>query len=78
LLPPIKELMLLRAMQAEVAAWTRTLHDEGSDDREAISELGALQRAIANEAQGLIDRLNQQGGEPVEVPEPGRGPGWEG
>lgn len=79
LLPPIKELMLLRAMQAEVAVWTRSLHDEGASDQEAISELGALQRAIADEANGLIDRMNERGGgEPIDVPEPGSGPGWEG
>lgn len=76
LLPPITELMLLRAMQAEVAAMTRMLDEGGERDAAAVRELGELQRSIAEEAQGLMDRLEQQqGGEPAQ--RPATGPGME-
>jgi len=81
LLPPIKELMLLRAMQAEVAVWTRLLDESGQATRADIAELGALQREIADEARSLIERMEQQnnggGQSPDVLPEPGTGFGAE-
>ncbi len=71
LLPPIAELKLLRAMQAEVVARARELDEAGQAEPTAVRELGDLQREIEAEAQGLIDRMKQQGeGEPEVVPEP--------
>ena len=71
LLPPISELMLLRAMQAQVVARARELDEAEDADVAAVRELGALQREIEVEAQGLIDRMEQQGGDQPEVlPEP--------
>ena len=70
LLPPIAELMLLRAMQAEVAALTREIH-EGGGEEAAVRELGALQKEIADEARGLIERMQEQGGGGQPEPEPG-------
>jgi hypothetical protein len=71
LLPPIAELRLLRAMQAEVVARAREFDEAGQAEPVAVRELGDLQREIEAEAQGLIDRMEQQGGaEPEVVPEP--------
>jgi hypothetical protein len=71
LLPPIAELRLLRAMQAEVVDRARELDDAGEAEPAAVRELGDLQQEIEAEAQGLIDRMEQQGGaEPEVVPEP--------
>lgn len=61
MVPPIAELKLLRAMQAEAADRTRAL--EKATDEQAPAELAAtaaLQRALLDNANTLLEKLKQQ------------------
>jgi len=73
LIPPLQELVLLRAIQQEAADITRAIEDAPSPDAEEVATVGKLQRDLARQAEGLIERLGQQGGGPQ--PEVETGPG---
>src|SRR5690606_9416850 len=80
LVPPLAELRLLRALQAQVAAATRLAAENGAQTGPAeLQLLGDAQRALAAEAADLIRRMNQAsgGGAPggLPIPEPGSGAG---
>lgn len=68
LIPPIAELKLLRAMQAEAAERTRALED--AVDADGPAELAAtaqLQKSLAENATALLEKLKQQQ-EPADAP----------
>lgn len=59
LLPPIGELILLRAMQDEAAILTRVLDELDATDME-VEEVGTLQRGLADHARDLIQKMSGQ------------------
>ncbi len=69
LVPPMAELRLLRAMQQEAADLTRQIGDAGGNAAaEEVEAVGRLQRGLADEAQTLLERLQQQqGGTPATI-----------
>lgn len=76
LVPPIAELKLLRALQAEAGELTRALSDAGTAaDAAQLRAASKLQREIAKRAQQLLERLNEENtppdGGPEVLPEPG-------
>ncbi len=83
LIPPAKELRLLKGLMTDLAEQTSTLSNEEKPDDAALNELGDEHRRLTDIAQGLIERLErrpaptlpQPGAEPP-VPEPKEpGPG---
>jgi hypothetical protein len=60
-LPPIAELVLLRGMQAEAAARTRALSDQGADATE-MGEVSSLQDELSRQGQDLLERMQRQPG----------------
>jgi hypothetical protein len=56
MIPPIAELKLLRAMQAEAAERTRVV-SEGRDDLDAVAD---LQAELAKFGQQLLDKLKEE------------------
>ena len=60
MIPPIKELLLLRALQQEAADLTKAVNDDASAEQEEITDVAAMQRGLAEQAKSLIDRLQQQ------------------
>lgn len=78
LLPPGTELKLLKSMQQEAAELTRAAGEAQRPDAGAIAEAGDLQKAVAEQGKGLLERLKQQSGprpEPEATPrEPGANP----
>lgn len=78
LIPPLKELRLLRMMQRGVAAETREIAESGEASATRVEEVGELQRDLSEIGQNLVERMMQEGGGggPVPVPEgiePGEG-----
>lgn len=83
LIPPIAELRLLRALQQDAAGRTRDAAEQPTDVA-AITEIGRLQRDLADQGESLIKKLAQQQGggakpaappeKPVEPVKPGEGP----
>ena len=69
LIPPIKELLLLRALQDEAAQLTQAINDDPTAEPAETDDLTALQRELAEQATDLIDRMQQQPG-PNDEPEP--------
>ncbi|MBL8745620.1 MAG: hypothetical protein JNK58_04595 [Phycisphaerae bacterium] len=61
LLPPVKELMLLRQMQTDLAQRTIETSRLDSPPEQAIRELGAAQRELMNVGQEFVERIKQQG-----------------
>lgn len=57
-IPPLAELRLLRDLQAEAAAETRSLSETPDPSPESLEELGVLQRTLAEEARALLERLS--------------------
>ncbi|MEO1009243.1 MAG: hypothetical protein AAFX79_11815 [Planctomycetota bacterium] len=72
--PPLAELLLLRAMQAEAADLTRAI-DEGQADADLIGEAGQLQQELSDAAADLVRRMSAPGGA---APQPQTPAGWEG
>lgn len=72
LIPPLAELVLLREMQAQVAAETRAL-DQLDTERD-VEPLSEAQRQLAEIGKALIDTLNQ-GGAPAPSPQGRQPPG---
>ncbi|TVQ62145.1 MAG: hypothetical protein EA378_06710 [Phycisphaerales bacterium] len=67
LVPPIAELKLLRAMQAEALARTRAAHRAAGEhgrqpDAEELEDVGELQSELRTHAERLIQQLQQQQG----------------
>ena len=61
LVPPAAELKLLRSMQQEAIEMTRAAEEAGDTDRGAIADDAAkLQEGIASQAQGLLNKLQEQ------------------
>ncbi|MBL0926700.1 MAG: hypothetical protein IBJ11_03480 [Phycisphaerales bacterium] len=60
LVPPLKELRLLRKMQQGVAARTVELDAAAQADGEGLKALAARQRELADLARDLVDRLNSK------------------
>lgn len=55
---PVYELRLLRGMQEQALGLTRDLDSQGAGaDPDDVADLGALQRMLAEEATGLIQRM---------------------
>ncbi|MFO0830663.1 MAG: hypothetical protein U0637_02355 [Phycisphaerales bacterium] len=59
-IPPYAELVLLRGMQAEAAARTRALSEQGSEAAE-VQDVSALQQELSRQGQDLLDRMTRQG-----------------
>lgn len=74
LLPPVKELMLLRQMQTDLAEETVFLSKaEGAPPKDSLQDLGKAQRELMNVGREFVDRLkqSQQPGTPnIEPAEP--------
>lgn len=74
LLPPVKELMLLRQMQTDLAQQTiESSTIEGGPPREALQNLGKAQRELMNVGREFVDRMKQQGSPaapPMDPPAP--------
>ena len=69
--PPAAELMLLRGMQAETLARTKSLSEEGADvEAGELDAVSQLQADIVEQSEELIKRL-QGGVEPEGMPEVG-------
>lgn len=66
-IPPIAQLKLLRAMQAEAAERTRAVHAAGAPDPAELEDVGTLQRRLGSIGAELI-RDMQQGGGPGGAP----------
>jgi hypothetical protein len=60
-IPPYAELVLLRGMQAEAAARTRTASEQGADASE-LEDVSKLQDDLAREGKALLERTQQQQG----------------
>lgn len=61
LIPPVKELRLLRSLQLDVAGRTRELGDLNELDPADVRDLGGEQRELSDLGQNLLERL--QGGD---------------
>ena len=71
MIPPIAELKLLRAMQAEAAERTRSLEDAKDDGAaEELGTISQLQSELAKHAQALLDKLKEPGDEGDDKPVP--------
>ncbi|MEL7482746.1 MAG: hypothetical protein AAFN41_00190 [Planctomycetota bacterium] len=69
LVPPIAELQMLRTLQQDVYDRTRAVNEAGLGD-EAADRISAEQRAIASQAQSLLEAMQQQGPGGPAMPEP--------
>jgi len=75
LVPPIAQLRLLRAMQAEALSRTRSAHraaELGQPDAFELEDVGSLQDQLQQHGRELIEQLQQQQSPPQPVP-PGGG-----
>lgn len=62
-IPPMAELILLRGMQAEAADRTRAASDEGAaGDAAELADIATLQDQLAQQAQALVEKLQQSSG----------------
>jgi hypothetical protein len=74
LLPPARELMLLRGMQVEAASRTKVLEGalretpEGTEVQAELLDVGALQQSLAEQGLELLQRVQQEGGAPPSAP----------
>ena len=69
LIPPVKELRLLRALQGDLVEMTRDAHDGA--DSPGLKDAGEMQRELFEIGEDLIDRIRQGPGSPdkrIEVP----------
>lgn len=71
LLPPIAQLKLLRGMQAEAAARTRSVADDTASD--SLAEITSLQAELEALGRGIIEEMGG-GEEPPAPEEPGTAP----
>lgn len=76
LIPPVKELRLLRQMQIDLAGRAVELNRaKESPARAELQELARLQRDLMRVGNDLLDRAMDQGGQRPETPDPGLDPG---
>jgi archaellum component FlaC len=85
MIPPMKELLLLRAMQQEAADLTKALNDDASAAPDEVNDVAQMQRELAGQAKDLIERLQNQspqgqpptspGDKPDTTPDPDESPG---
>jgi len=68
LIPPLKELRLLRQIQTDLAAKTFELEQTSNPSPAQFEELGRLQRELAEVAEDLVNRMEQPGGAPQGAP----------
>ncbi|MBX3385969.1 MAG: hypothetical protein KF768_05310 [Phycisphaeraceae bacterium] len=74
LFPPAAELKLLRSLQEEALAQTRSIDESGlaASDPQTVEEIGRLQRELAEQAKSLLERVSGGSGNRLE---PGGGGG---
>jgi len=61
LIPPVKELKLLRLLQSDIALRTREASDLGeAADRAMLNDLGQDQRSLMEVGQAFLDKMEQQ------------------
>jgi hypothetical protein len=65
LIPPLAELKLLRALQAEAAELTRESHEQGTLDATLLETTARLQSDLAERARELLRKLREQPGDPA-------------